>query len=118
MLWINLIGVALIAIIVWWFWLYKPSSVALQEGVIKVIVKDGVYQPSKIKIPANKDTVLMFTRRDPSSCAETLLIPDLEINATLPLNKQESVTIPASPPGHYAFHCQMKMYVGELIIES
>jgi len=117
MLWINLIEVAIIAITDWWIWLYKQSSVVLQEGVVEVIVKDGVYQPSKIKIPANKESVLKFTRRDRSSCAETLLIPDLEINATLSLNKQESVTIPASPSGHYAFHCQMKMYVGELIIE-
>lgn len=117
MLWINLTGIALIAVIIWWFWLYKSSSVALQEGDIEVLVKDGVYQPSKIKISANTDATVTFQRLDPSSCAETLLIPDLEINATLPLNKKVSVTIPASLPGRYAFHCQMKMYVGELIVE-
>jgi plastocyanin domain-containing protein len=117
MLWINLIGVALIALIVWWFWIYQSSSVAMQEGIIEVLVKDGVYQPSKIKIPANKDATITFERKDPSSCAETLVIPDLEINASLPLNKKVSVAIPAAPPGLYAFHCQMKMYVGELIVE-
>ena len=117
MLWINLAGMALIAIIIWWFWTYQPANVTLQTRAIDIIVKDGVYQPSKIKISANKGTTVTFTRRDPSSCAETLLIPDLEINATLPLNKQVSVVIPASPQGCYAFHCQMKMYVGELIIE-
>ena len=117
MLWINIAGVALIGVIVWWFWLYKSASVAMQEGVIKVVVKDGVYHPSKIKIPANKDATITFERKDASSCAETLVIPDLEINATLPLNKKINVNIPASPPGRFAFHCQMKMYVGELIIE-
>jgi plastocyanin domain-containing protein len=117
MLWINLAGVALIAVIVWWFWIYKSASVAMQEGVIEIVVKDGVYRPSIIKIPANKDATITFARKDPSSCAETLVILDLEINATLPLNKKVSVKIPASPPGHFAFHCQMKMYVGELIIE-
>jgi plastocyanin domain-containing protein len=117
MLWINLAGVALIAVIVLWFWIYKSASVAMQEGVIEIVVKDGVYRPSIIKIPANKDATITFARKDPSSCAETLVIPDLEINATLPLNKKVSVKIPASPPGHFAFHCQMKMYVGELIIE-
>jgi plastocyanin domain-containing protein len=117
MLWINLAGIALIALIIWWFWIYQPPSITLQTGVVDVIVKDGVYHPSKIKISANKDAIVTFTRRDPSSCAETLLIPDLEINATLPLNKEVSVVIPASPQGCYAFHCQMKMYIGELIIE-
>jgi len=117
MLWINLAGVALIAVIVWWFWIYKSVGVAMQEGVIEVVVKDGVYHPSKIKIPANKGTTITFERKDPSSCAETLVIPDLEINATLPLNKKVSVKIPASVPGRYDFHCQMKMYIGELIVE-
>lgn len=117
MLWINLAGLALIAVIVWWFWIYKSPSVAMQEGVIEVVVKGGVYQPSKIIIPANKDATITFERKDPSSCAETLVIPDLEVNATLPLDKKVSLKIPASVPGRYAFHCQMKMYIGELIVE-
>jgi plastocyanin domain-containing protein len=117
MLWINLAGFGLILLIVWWFWMYKAPNVAMQDGAIEIVVKDGVYQPSTIKIAANKDTTVSFTRRDASSCSETLLIPDLEINATLPLNKKVSVSIPASLPGRYAFHCQMKMYSGELIVE-
>ena len=117
MLWINLAGITLIAVIVWWFWIYKSASVSMQEGVIEVLVKDGVYQPSKIKIPANKGATISFKRQDSSPCSEALLIPDLDINATLALNKTVSVAIPASPPGRYAFHCQMKMYVGELIVE-
>jgi len=117
MLWINVAGVVLIAIIVWWFWLYKSSDVAMQNGAIEVLVKDGVYKPSKIKIPANEESTITFLRSDASTCAETLQIPDLDINATLGLNKKVKVTIPASKPGRHAFHCQMKMYVGELIIE-
>ena len=89
----------------------------MQDGAIEIVVKDGVYQPSTIKIAANKDTTITFTRVDASSCSETLLIPDLDINATLVLNKKVSVAIPASLPGRYAFHCQMKMYLGELIVE-
>ena len=117
MLWINLAGIALIVLIVWWFWIYKSPSIEIQEGVIEVIVKDGVYQPSKIKIRANAATTIAFNRVDPSPCSETLLIPDLEINATLTLNKKVVVEIPALLPGRYPFHCQMKMYVGELVVE-
>jgi plastocyanin domain-containing protein len=47
MLWINLAGVALIGLIVWWFWIYQSASVAMQDGAIEILVKDGVYQPSK-----------------------------------------------------------------------
>ncbi len=117
MFWINLAGVALIVLIVWWFWIYKSPSIALQEGVTEVIVKEGMYQPSKIKIRANAATTIAFNRVDPSPCSETLLIPDLDINATLTLNKKVSVKIPALVPGRYPFHCQMKMYIGELVVE-
>ena len=89
----------------------------LQEGAIDVLVKDGVYRPSKIKIRANAATTIVFNRVDPLPCSETLLIPDLEINAMLTLNKKVVVEIPALLPGRYPFHCQMKMYVGELVVE-
>ena len=117
MIWINLSGVALIGIIVWWFWLYKSPSVAVQDGAIEILVKDGVYQPSKIKLPANESTIITFTRLDSTPCAETLQIPDLDITESLLLNKKVSIEIPGLSAGRYAFHCQMKMYVGELIVE-
>ena len=117
MLWINLAGAALIALIVWWFWIYKSGSVAMQDGAIEILVKDGVYQPSKIRLPANQKATLIFTRVDSSPCSESLQIPDLDINASLTLNKKVNVTIPPIEPGRHAFHCQMKMYVGELIFE-
>ena len=82
MLWINLAGAALIALIVWWFWIYKSASVAIQDGAIEILVKDGVYQPSKIRLPANQKAMLTFTRVDSSPCSESLQIPDLDINAS------------------------------------
>ena len=117
MLWINLAGAAIIALIVWWFWIYKSASVAMQDGAIEILVKDGVYQPSKIRLPANQKATLTFTRLDSSPCSESLQIPDLDISESLTLNKKVNVTIPPTEPGQHAFHCQMKMYVGELIIE-
>jgi plastocyanin domain-containing protein len=32
MMMINLIGLLVIALIVWWFWLYKPAEVGEKEG--------------------------------------------------------------------------------------
>ena len=97
--------------------MYKPSGVAMQDGAIEILVKDGVYQPSNINIPANEESTITFIRTDASPCSEILQIPDLDINVTLGLNKKVKVTIPASKPGRHAFHCQMKMYIGELIVE-
>ena len=117
MMWINFAGLGLIVLIIWWFWLFKAKSTKTQDGIIEVIVKDGVYQPSNITLPANKPIQIVFIRKEPSPCAETLVIPDLEITETLPLSKKTIVEIPACKAGTYPFHCQMQMYRGNLIVE-
>ena len=57
-----------------------------------------------------------FLRKDASPCAETVIFPDLDISATLALGKTASVALPPLPAGEYAFHCQMQMYRGVLIV--
>ncbi|MAC76467.1 MAG: plastocyanin [Rhodobacteraceae bacterium] len=117
MMWINLIGLVVIGLIVWWFWFYQTKSTDVKDGSIEVRVKDGVYQPANITVPANESVQLLFYREDATPCAETLLIPELEISETLALNKRVTVTIPASNAGVYPFHCQMQMYRGTLVIK-
>jgi plastocyanin domain-containing protein len=81
------------------------------------VVENGSYQPSNIRIAANRATVLHFLRKDPSPCAEMVLLPDLEISETLALNRISRVALPPLKPGEYGFHCQMQMYRGSLIVE-
>lgn len=117
MLIINLAGLALIALIVWWFWLYKPAEQAITGKDIVVKVENGVYQPSRIKVAADKPITLYFMRLDPAPCAETVQFPDLEISETLAFNEKVRIDIPALTAGKYPFHCQMQMYKGELHVE-
>ncbi|MCG9723383.1 cupredoxin domain-containing protein [Shewanella sp. Isolate7] len=116
MLFINLICLALIGFIVWWFWLYSPEAAVSQEG-IEIVVKDGVYTPSRIKIAAGKATTLTFLRQDKSACSATLQLPALSISEELALDKPTIINVPATTPGEYAFHCQMQMYKGVLVVE-
>lgn len=117
MLVVNILGLLLIALIVWWFWLYKPKETALGENDLIVIVENGTYQPSRIKLPANEAISLKFLRKDASPCSETLLVPDLQISETLPLNKVKTIQLPPLLSGEYAFHCQMQMYRGLLNVD-
>lgn len=119
---INLLGIVLIILIVWWFWLYssknkQKTGADKGHGEINIIVQDGVYQPSTIALSANTSTTLKFIRKDPSPCAETVIFPDLEISEELPLNKAFEITLPKMKKGKYIFHCQMQMYKGYLIVE-
>lgn len=117
MLIINVAGLLLVALIVWWFWLYHPKETALGETDLLITVDSGTYSPARIKLPADSPVTLNFIRKDPSPCAETLVIPDLHISDTLPLNKIKGVQLPAMEAGEYPFHCQMQMYRGELVVE-
>lgn len=114
MLMINIAGLLLIALIVWWFWLYQSKEAELNESDVVIVVENGTYRPSRIKLPVNEATTLKFLRKDASPCSETLLIPDLQISETLPLEKLKSIDLPPLHAGEHAFHCQMQMYRGQL----
>jgi plastocyanin domain-containing protein len=121
MLFINILALALIALIIWWFWLYKPSVKKTLNSLEKsaseqiITVQDGIYQPANISVIADKATKIKFLRKDASPCAGTVLFPDFEISAELPLDKVIEITLPAMTAGEYAFHCQMQMYKGSVI---
>lgn len=114
---INILGLLLIGLIVWWFWLYKPREVSAKEGTLTVTVEDGVYQPSRIKLPAGQPAALEFLRKDASPCAAMVLFSELDISEELPLNQSKTIALPALEPGEYAFNCQMQMYRGTLSVE-
>lgn len=115
---VNLIGVVLIVFIVWWFWIKKPQSLKASSSEINIKVDNGVYTPSSIEIKKGQTIKLIFLRKDPSPCAEKVLFDDLGISLDLPINKPVELTIKPDLPGKYPFTCQMKMYVGNLIVSS
>jgi len=117
MIFINIAGVLLIALIVWWFWLYQPKETALGASDLVITVDNGVYTPSRISLPAGKSVNIKFLRKDQSPCAEMLLIPALQISQTLPLGKVASIRLPAMTAGEYPFHCQMQMYRGQITVQ-
>ncbi len=117
MLMVNLAGLALIALIVWWFWLYKPADVAAEAEQLVIVVEHGTYQPAHIKLDANKPIELQFLRKDATPCSETVLFPALEISESLPLDRTRRIKLPPLEKGDYEFHCQMQMYRGTLKVE-
>ncbi len=117
MLLMNVMGLGLIGLIIWWFWLYKPATTVVDNTSFIVTVDNGVYEPAHIKLTAHQPVTLRFIRKDASPCAEMVLFPDLEISEALPLNKPAEIKLPPLKSGEYSFHCQMQMYRGVLIVE-
>lgn len=115
---INLLGATLIAGIVWWFWLYKPRQIAeTSNGLISVVVEDGIYNPSRIKLPRGEPVTLRFLRKDASPCAAFVVIEAIDFSEELPVNKPRDLTVKFDTAGEYEFACQMKMYRGILVVE-
>lgn len=115
---INLIGVLLIAFIIWWFWLYKKQSEATIEGnSIDIVVDSGVYEPSVIHAKLGQEITLRFIRKDSNPCSEKVLFNDLDVNADLPIGEPYNLTFTPTEKGEYEFTCQMAMYRGKLIVE-
>ena len=115
---INLGGAALIAGIVWWFWLSKPKAVQAQSSVIEIRVADGVYTPARIEAQAGSPITLRFLREDPNPCAEKVIFGDLDVTADLPVEHPRDVTITPAKAGEYTFTCQMQMYRGILVVKA
>ena len=120
---INVIGLGLIGLVIWWFWIYKPKLYVLKSGstkvgsIIEILVKDGVYTPAYIQIEPNHPVTLRFTRKDASPCAEIVNFTLLNVSRQLPLNEPIDINIDIEKPGEYEFTCQMGMYRGKLTVK-
>lgn len=116
---INLTGLALILFTLYWFILSKPQAQLFKQGGerITILVKDGVYEPSRIQVPAHTPLHLSFLRQDPTPCAEMVIFVGLDRQYCLPLNQAVEINLDPLPPGELVFSCEMGMYRGRLVIE-
>jgi plastocyanin domain-containing protein len=113
---VNVVGLVLIGLIVWWFWLSKPRAQRAASAVIDVTVDGGVYTPARIEVAAGRPITLRFLRKDPSPCAEKVLFDALGVSADLPIGQPVELTVTPPAAGEYAFTCQMQMYRGTLVV--
>ena len=61
---INLAGLILMALVVWWFWLsHRKTSAQATTQEATIIVEDGVYTPASIRAKSGQS----LTRSPPNS---------------------------------------------------
>ena len=109
-------GLVVILFIIWWFWFSQPRAILVNGSTaLRILVKDGAYQPAALQVPAGHALTLTFIREDATACAEKVVFADLDLSVDLPLNQLVAVPLPALSPGRYEFTCQMGMYRGSLV---
>jgi plastocyanin domain-containing protein len=114
---VNLAGLAVILLIVWWFWMSKPKAQRARTNVIDILVEGGTYSPPRIEVEAGKKVTLRFLRKDASPCAEKVVFDELGITADLPMGQSTEIMVTPPEAGEYTFTCQMQMYRGSLVVK-
>ncbi len=117
---VNVLGLAVIAFIAWYFWLYRREGLQIAEvgGVQEVQIKvKGGYDPDVIVVKKDKPVRLKFNRQESSICSEMVIFDKISQSAKLP--EGETVTIDFTPHerGEIPFQCQMGMLRGKVIVE-
>lgn len=114
---VNLAGISLI-IFVYWFFLMKKESKAIEvKGEITITVEGG-YNPDVIRIKKGDSVTLKFHRKDPSDCLEEVVIPEFNVRQYLPLNQTTNITINPKEIGEYSISCGMNMFHGKIKVEE
>ena len=119
-LFVTIFGLALIALIVWFFWLKKAmGTTAVDAGGRQeaLIVVKGGYTPDTIVVEKGRPVRLNFRREETASCSEMVLFPDFNKSAKLPTGETVAVEFIPEKAGEYEFACQMGMLRGKLIVE-
>ena len=116
---VTLGGLAAVAWIVKYFWLYRPPGVAatfvagVQQAAIAV---KGGYDPDVITVKRSVPVRLRFTRKESSMCSEMVVFDGIERSAILPEGKTIDVEFTPTTVGEIPFHCQMNMLRGKVIV--
>lgn len=112
-------GVALIGLIVWYFFGTREQVVAavretgLQE--VDVTVKGG-YAPDTIVVKQGQPVRLNFYRDETSACSEQVVFGDFGVVRDLPAFKTTPVEFTPGQAGEFVFTCGMNMLRGKLIV--
>ena len=117
---VIVMGLALIWLIVWYFWLSSSAGTAAaitSTGAQEVlVVVRGGYSPDTIRVEAGRPVRLMFERQEADPCSERVIFDSLGVTADLPEGEMVPVEFTATEPGDHEFTCQMGMLRGKVIV--
>jgi len=117
---VNLAGLGLIGLIVWYFWLSKPIGTlagVTGDGVQEAfIVVKGGYSPDTIRVAAGTPVRLVFNRQETDPCSERVVLDDFGVSADLPQGSNVPLEFTPTEAGSYEFACQMGMLRGKVVV--
>ena len=110
---INLIGLAVMGLVAWFFWGKREEVSVVAGDEIKIEVAGG-YKPARITVKKGKPVTIKFHRTDPSDCLAEVVLADFGGRQTLSLNQTTEIRITPERTGEFDFSCGMNMFHGKL----
>lgn len=118
---VNAAGLSAIALITWYFWLYRKEGTEIAEvnGVqeARITVKGG-YDPDTIVVKKGRPVRLLFNRQESSLCSETVVFDAIGRSAQLPEGETVAVEFTPEEAGDIDFQCQMGMLHGKVVVKG
>ncbi|MEX2419722.1 MAG: cupredoxin domain-containing protein [Acidimicrobiia bacterium] len=116
---VDLGGLSLIGLIVWYFWLSKPQGTAAGmtgDGVqAAFIVVRGGYSPDTVRVDVGRPVRLVFNRQESDPCSERVVLDAFELSAELPQGQNVALEFTPREAGSFEFACQMGMLRGRVV---
>jgi len=114
------LGVALIALLSWFFFGPKQARRAeLRGGMqeVEITVKGG-YSPNLITVKEGVPLRLIFDRQENSDCSSRVVFPDFGVSKSLAAFGRTTVELMPARTGEFGFACGMNMLHGTLVVEA
>ncbi len=91
-----------------------PGTGYAETKEITITITEDGFTPPNVTVEKGEVTKLLFIRKVKKTCITKIVIPDLEINKELPLNKTVAIEITPEKSGVIGFSCPMNMIKGEV----
>ena len=92
----------------------QTSAAGVQEHTIDVT---GTFTPASVTLKAGQPARLHFRRGEAATCADEVVIPDLNIRKKLAANQTVTIDIPAQNARTLNFACGMDMMKGTVVVQ-
>ena len=89
-----------------------PSDGSPQRLVVNV--RDSSYSPSSLKAKATSPVQLVLRTNDTVGCTRSIVVPKLDVEASLPETGETVLDLGTLKPGKLRFTCGMGMYSGSI----
>ena len=92
----------------------QTSAASVQEHTIDVA---GTFTPASVTLKAGQPARLHFRRGDQPTCADEIVIPDLNIRKKIAANQTVTIDVPAQQARTLNFACGMDMMKGTVVVQ-